>query len=268
MNKKVLTDEERRRRRNEASRRCYLKKKAALAGEKPAKAKAKAKAKAVRARPAETASTALTSAQKLAEKLVKKYARIAAGVKPMVKDAAALLAVVYKTGDQRAVEKIERILAKNLNIAVTDANEPKSKVGFEISPRIVKSPGFRTARRVRPVEPAPEDEEDDKDTEQPVEVPVDPDLLARVDAGEADKSEIDAAVDTPERDEDDENEDEDEQTDDDDEKTDDEDRDEDEDEDEDGETPCRSGRTGCEDDYAHGRWEMLGEMGAQGAFDD
>ena len=257
MNKKVLTDEERRRRRNEASRRCYLKKKAALAGEKPAKAKAKAKA--VKARSAETASAATSaSAQKLAEKLVKKYARIAAGVKPMVKDAAALLATVYKTGDQRIVEKIERILAKNLNIAVADANEPKSRVGFEISPRIVKSPGFRTARRVRPVEPAPED---DKDAEQTVEVPVDPDLLARVDAGEADKSEIDAAIDAPERDEDDENEDEDEQTDDEDEKTDDED-------DEDDETSCQSGRTGCEDDYAHGRWEMLGEMGAQGAFDD
>lgn len=267
MNKKVLTDEERRHRRNEASRRCYLKKKAALAGEKPAKAKAKA----VRAKPAETAAAALTSAQKLAEKLVKKYARIAAGVKPMVKDAAALLAAVYKTGDQRAVEKIERILAKNLNIAVADANEPKSRVGFEISPRIVKSPGFRTARRVRPAEPAPEDEED---AEQPVEVPVDPDLLARVDAGEADKSEIDAAVDAPERGEDeneDEDEDEDEKAGDEDENEDgdeDEDEDEDENEDEDEETSCRSGRTGCEDDYAHGRWEMLGEMGAQGAFDD
>lgn len=263
MSKEAMSEEERRRRRNEASRRCYLKKKAALAGEKPAKAKAKAKA--VRAKPAETAAAALTSAQKLAEKLVKKYARIAAGVKPMVKDAAALLAAVYKTGDQRAVEKIERILAKNLNIAVTDANEPKSRVGFEISPRIVKSPGFRTARRVRPAEPAPEDEED---AEQPVEVPVDPDLLARVDAGEADKSEIDAAVDTPEQDEDDENENEDENEDED-EKTDNEDdEDEDENEDDDEETSCRSGRTGCEDDYAHGRWEMLGEMGAQGAFDD
>lgn len=272
MSKEVITDEERRRRRNEASRRCYLKRKALAAKAKPKARPVKAKPAAAKpAKPAKPSGKELAAASaKLAEKLVKKYAKVAAGVKPMVKEAAELLATVYKSGDQRAVEKTERILSKGLGVAVVDANEPKSKVRLEAVSKAVKSPGFRAARHaVSAAAPAEDGETEDGETEAPAEVLVDPELLAKIDAGEADKSEIDAQG----ADGDGLGEDPDEDLDDDsDEDPDGEDGDEDEDEDEDsGEDGSRSRRSdpsGGEDEYSRGRWEMLGEMGAQGAFDD
>lgn len=103
---------------------------------------------------------------------------------------------------------------------------------------------------------------DDEESTSVEAVPVDPMSLAKIEAGEAapgdEEEEDDLDVDELLEDEDGEEGDED---------------DEDEDEDDDEDEERRSRRRAREDadnerDWASGRWEMMGEMGAQGAFDD
>lgn len=273
MSREAMSEEERRQRRNEASRRCYLKRKAELAaqaqpvGAKNHKSKAETK-------PARRGPDPIVAA----ERLCRTYAKVANGVKPMIKDAAEFLGIVYKSEDQRVVEKVERILTKGLGVKVgrleSDPAET-TRVCVDAASKAVKTPKFRLtpAEPEQDVEPEPdvEPEQQPEIEDEPAEVPVDPAFLEKVDAGEADKSEIEIPQDkTDEDDEDDE--DEIDSEDDEDEDEDDEDEDDEDDESEEAQERRVRRRRREESDnireYESGRWDMMGEMGAQGAFDD
>lgn len=281
MSREVMSEEERRRRRNEASRRCYLKRKAELAAQaQPVGAKnhkPKAEAKPVRRRPDPVVA---------AERLCRTYAKVANGVKPMVKDVVRFLSDIYKTEDRSVVLKIERILTKGLGVWIghmPDDSGEKTRVRLDVLSSAVKTPEFR----LTPAEPEPEPEaepepppetEDKQETEpeaedEPAEVPVDPAFLEKIDAGDADKSEIEIPQNkTDEDDEDDEDEIDSEDDEDDEDNEDDEDDEDEDDESEEAlERRVRRRRREESDsvrEYETGRWEMMGEMGAQGAFDD
>lgn len=266
--KEVLTEEERRRRRNEASRRCYLKRKAAQAAAQAAK-NPKPKAKAVEAKPAPRPAQKKGDPVAMAEKLVKKFARTAAGVKPMLKEAAEFIGAVYKSEDQRVVEKVERILAKGLGVSFAGTpSDPleKTRVCLDAVSKAVKTPAFRLAEPAEePAEdgaqfvPFPDPDENGDEDPEPAEVPLDPETIEKIDAGEI------AAEDAVKNDDFDDEEDEDE-TDEEDEDKDDEDKDEDDEEDEDARRERDERR--IDDDWASGRWDMMREMDAQGSFDD
>ena len=277
MSREAMSEEERRRRRNEASRRCYLKRKAELAaqaqpvGAKNHKSKAETK-------PARRGPDPIVAA----ERLCRTYAKVANGVKPMVKDVVRFLSDVYKTEDRSVVLKVERILTKGLGVWIghmPDDSGEKTRVRLDVLSSAVKTPKFR----LTPAEPEPEAEpqpeaEDKQETEQetesePAEVPVDPAFLEKIDAGDADKSEIEIPQNkTDEDDEDDEDEIDSEDDEDDEDNEDDEDEDDEDDESEEAQERRVRRRRREESDsvreYESGRWEMMGEMGAQGAFDD
>ena len=274
MSREAMSEEERRRRRNEASRRCYLKRKAELAAQaQPVGAKnhkSKAEAKPARRGPDPVVA---------AERLCRTYAKVANGVKPMVKDVVRFLSDVYKTEDRSVVLKVERILTKGLGVWIghmPDDSGEKTRVRLDVLSSAVKTPEFR----LTPAEPEPEPEPEAEDKQEieseaepePAEVPVDPAFLEKVDAGEADKSEIEIPQDkTDEDDEDDEDEIDSEDDEDEDEDEDDDDDDEDDESEEAQERRVRRRRREESDsvsEYETGRWEMMGEMGAQGAFDD
>ena len=276
MSREAMSEEERRRRRNEASRRCYLKRKAELAGQaQPVGAKnhkSKAEAKPARRGPDPVVA---------AERLCRTYAKVANGVKPMIKDAAEFLGIVYKSEDQRVVEKVERILTKGLGVKVcrleSDPIET-TRVCVDAASKAVKTPKFRLTQAEPESEPEPQqDVESDPNVEpepevedEPAEVPVDPAFLEKVDAGEADKSEIEIPQDKTDEDDEDEIDSEDDEYED--ENEDDEDEDDEDDESEEAQERRTRRRRREESDnvreYESGRWEMMGEMGAQGAFDD
>lgn len=293
MSREAMSEEERRRRRNEASRRCYLRRKAELAaqaqpvGAKNKKPKAKAvEAKPARAKPARRGPDPVVAA----ERLCKTYARVANGVKPMLKDAAEFIGIVYKSEDRRVVEKVERILAKGLGVSFagtpSDTLE-KTRVCLDAVSKAVKTPKFRLSAPEDgahfvpfppPAEQPPRSEDEPKPEaeNESAEVPVDPALLEKVDAGEADKSEIEIPQDKDDKSDDEDDEDDSDLDEDDEPENEDEDE-EDEDEDEDDESEeaqeRRARRREREEsdnvrEYESGRWEMMGEMGAQGAFDD
>ena len=277
MSREAMSEEERRQRRNEASRRCYLKRKTELAAQaQPVGAKnhkSKAETKPARRGPDPVVA---------AERLCRTYAKVANGVKPMIKDAAEFLGIVYKSEDQRVVEKVERILTKGLGVKVgrleSDPAET-TRVCVDAASKAVKTPKFR----LTPAEPEPQpdvepepDVESEPDVEpepeiedEPAEVPVDPAFLEKVDAGEADKSEIEIPQDKTDEDDED---DEDEIDSEDDEDEDDEDEDDEDDESEEAQERRVRRRRREESDnvreYESGRWDMMSEMGAQGAFDD
>lgn len=281
MSREAMSEEERRRRRNEASRRCYLKRKAELAtqaqpvGVKNKKPKVKAvEVKPVRAKPARRGPDPIVAA----ERLGRTYARVAGGIKSMLKDAAEFLGTVYKSEDQRVVEKVERILVKDLGVSISRlASDPpeKTRVCIDAVSKAVKTPKFRLTTVVAgPVEPKPLPEAsidpDPEGDDEPAEVPVDPALLAKVDAGEADKSEIEIPQDKNDKFDDEDDEDE---LDSEDDELEDEDDEDDEDDESEEAQERRARRREREEssnvrDWESGRWEMMGEMGAQGAFDD
>ena len=293
MSKEAMSEEERRRRRNEASRRCYLKRKAELAAQaQPVGVKNKnPKAKAVEAKPVRVKSAHPGPDPIVAAvRLCKTYAKVANGIKPMIKDAAEFLSTIYKSEDQRIVEKVERILAKDLGIKVSrlaaDSIE-KTRVCIDTVSKAVKTPKFRLnaqgdgaqfvpfpAPDEQPSQPETETEPEPETEDEPAEVPVDPTLLEKVDTGEVDKSEIEIPQDKDDGSDDEDDEDE---LDPEDDELEDEDDEDDEDDDEDDESEeaqeRRARRRRREEsdsvrEYETGRWEMMGEMGAQGAFDD
>lgn len=284
MRREAMSEEERRRRRNEASRRCYLRRKAELAtqarpvGAKNKKPKAKTvEVKPARAKPARRGPDPIVAA----ERLCKTYAKVANGVKPMIKDAAEFLGIVYKSEDQRVAEKVERILAKGLGVSVSRlASDPveKTRVCIDAVSKAVKTPKFRLTAET-PAEPEPEPEPlqpeptEPEDEDEPPEVPVDPALLEKVDAGEADKSEIELPQDKDDKSDEDDEDDSDLDEDDDEPENEDEDDEDDEDDESEEAQERRARRREREEsnnvrDWESGRWEMMGEMGAQGAFDD
>ena len=293
MSKEAMSEEERRRRRNEASRRCYLKRKAELAAQaQPVGVKnKKLNAKAVEVKPTRVKSAYPGQDPIVAAvRLCKTYAKVANGIKPMIKDAAEFLSTIYQSEDQRIVEKVERILSKDLGIKVSClASETieKTRVCVDAVSKAIKTPKFRLnaqgdgaqfvpfpAPDEQPSQPETETEPEQEVEDEPAEVPVDPTLLEKVDTGEVDKSEIEIpqGKDDGSDDEDDEDEldpEDDELEDEDDE--DDEDDDEDDESEEAQERRARRRRREESDsvrEYETGRWEMMGEMGAQGAFDD
>ena len=274
MSREAMSEEERRRRRNEASRRCYLKRKAELAAQaQPVGAKnhkLKAEAKPARRGPDPVVA---------AERLCRTYAKVANGVKPMVKDVVRFLSDVYKTEDRNVVLKVEKVLSKGLGVWIghmPDDSGEKTRVRLDVLSSAVKTPEFR----LTPAEPEPEPEaepEPPPETEpeleaepEPAEVPVDPAFLEKVDAGEADKSEIEIPQGKTDEDDEDEIDPEDDEYED--ENEDDEDEDDEDDESEEAQERRTRRRRREESDsvreYESGRWEMMGEMGAQGAFDD
>ena len=283
MSREAMSEEERRQRRNEASRRCYLRRKAELAGQaQPVGAKnhkPKAETKPARRGPDPVVA---------AERLCRTYAKVANGVKPMIKDAAEFLGIIYKSEDQRVVEKVERILSKGLGVKVSRLESDPietTRVCIDAASKAVKTPKFRLTPAEPESEPDPnvepepqQDVESDPNVEpepeiedEPAEVPVDPAFLEKVDAGEADKSEIEIPQDKTDED-DDEDEIDSEDDEDEDENEDDEDEDDEDDESEEAQERRTRRRRREESDnvreYESGRWEMMGEMGAQGAFDD
>ena len=288
MSKEVMSEEERRRRRNEASRRCYLKRKAELAAQaQPVGAKNKnLKVKAVEAKPVRHGPDPVVAA----ERLCKTYVKVANGIKPMIKDVAEFLGIVYKSEDQRVIEKVERILTKGLGIKVSRlASETieKTRVCVDAVSKAVKTPKFRLnaqgdgaqfvpfpAPDEQPSQSESETEHEQETKDEPAEVPVDPDILEKVDTGEVDKSEIEIPQDKDDGLDDEDDEDELDPEDDELEDDDDEDDDEDDDDDESEEAQERRARRRRREEsdsireYETGRWEMMGEMGAQGAFDD
>ena len=283
MSREAMSEEERRQRRNEASRRCYLKRKAELAGQAQPVGVKNHKSK-TETKPTRRGPDPIVAA----ERLCRTYAKVANGVKPMVKDAAEFLGIIYKSEDQRVVEKVERILAKGLGVKVgrleSDPIET-TRVCVDAASKAVKTPKFR----LTPVEPEPQqdvepepepevepDVEPDVEPEiedEPAEVPVDPAFLEKVDAGEADKSEIEIPQGKTDEDEID-SEDEEYEDEDEDEIDSEDDEDEDDEDDESEEARERRVRRRRREEsdsvreYETGRWEMMGEMGAQGAFDD
>ena len=278
MSREAMSEEERRQRRNEASRRCYLRRKAELAGQAQPVGVKNHKSK-TETKPARRGPDPVVAA----ERLCRTYAKVANGVKPMIKDAAEFLGIIYKSEDQRVVEKVERILSKGLGVKVgrleSDPIET-TRVCVDAASKAVKTPKFRlTQAEPEPqqdVEPEPEPEpevEPDVEPEiedEPAEVPVDPAFLEKVDAGEADKSEIEIPQDKTDEDDEDEIDSEDDEYED--ENEDDEDEDDEDDESEEARERRTRRRRREESDnvreYESGRWEMMGEMGAQGAFDD
>ena len=286
MSRETMSEEERRRRRNEASRRCYLKRKAELAAQaKPVGVKnMKPKTKAAEAKPMRRGPDPIVAA----ERLCRTYAKVANGVKPMVKDAAEFLGIVYKSEDKRVVEKVERILTKGLGVKVSRLESDPAettRVRVDAASKAVKTPKFRLtaqedgapsvpvpASDEQPSQPEPETEPEPEAEDEPAEVPVDPAFLEKVDAGEADKSEIEIPQDKNDEDDEDEIDSEDDEYEDEDEDEDEDDEDDEDDESEEArERRVRRRRREESDnvrEYETGRWDMFGEMGAQGAFDD
>ena len=272
MSRELLTEEEKRQRRNEASRRCYLKRKAAAQNSQLEPMGVKNKSVG---RPPKAPSVVRDT-----EKLVKKFTKTASNIKPMLKGAAEILIDAYKNYDDKTIQKIERMMIRDLGLVIVSPgleDLSKSKVGIEMWSKSIKTPVSRLTTiddsdSDDNVETESNDNDDtditDDDFENPNEIPVDPSQLDNIDA-EADMTSMD--IDDFSND-DIEDEDDDEFNDENDEdEFEDEDDDEFDDEDDEDISENRRRRRNESDtvrDYEAGRWDMLNEMGAQGAFDD
>lgn len=252
----AMTEEERRKARNEASKRWYAAHKAAKKAAK--KAAAKPEAKKVEAKPAavqkrpKPAKDPNAGLQKQIDKLIKRGAKPVAQVSALVKEIGPVLAEIYKTGDEKFVKKSVGALRKAFDLGIETPPDGKGSVTF------VRAKAFRCPKAAapEPVEdgaqfvpfPAPGDEQFEEKEPEPVEIPVDPAKLDEIPAGGGDDPvDVDVGGDG---DEDPFGGDEDED------KDPDEDGDEDEDED------------NLDEDWANGRAEMMGEIDAQGGYDD
>jgi hypothetical protein len=280
MSRELLTEEEKRQRRNEASRRCYLKRKAAAQNGQLEPMGVKNRSVG---RPPKAPSVVRDT-----EKLVKKFTKTASNIKPMLKNAAEILIDAYKNYDDKTIQKIERMMIRDLGLVIVSPcveDLSKSKVGITMWSKSIKTPAFRLTTIDNSnsddsdsddnVETESNDNDDtditDDDFENPNEIPVDPSQLDNIDA-ETDMTslDIDDFNNDDIEDEDDEFDDEDDEEDEFDENEDEDDDDEDDDEDDDISENRRRRRNDFDTarDYEAGRWDMFNEMGAQGAFDD
>lgn len=262
-----LTEEEKRQRRNEASRKCYLKRKAMLSNSEPMHAKNKSN------------KSSKIDYIHLAEKTVKKYIKISNGIKPMLREVSDILSDAYKKSDEKTIIKIERILSKNLGVKIicpVDDKQEHSKILMQVFSRTLKTPIFRVEQMrsenkeinelLDEVELPNEDE-----VSSEIEIPVDPNKIDNINIENPD-IDLDDNNELSNEYEDDNQYDEDDESD----ESDDEDdnyESEDDDDDDDEDTPRRHKRrreydTGTERDWESGRWEMFGELDAQGTFDD
>ena len=259
----AMTEEERRKARNEASKRWYaahkaakkaMKKAAKKAEAKPAAKKAEAKPAVVQARP-KPPKDPNAGLQKQVDKILKRGAKPVAEVSALIKEIGPVLAEIYKTGDEKFVKKSVGALRKAFDLGIETPPDGKGSVTF------VRAKAFRCPKAAAPGPaepadkpdelfvpfPAPGDEQFEEKEPEPVEIPVDPAKLDEIPAGGGDDP-VDVDVDggdDPFADEDDEDKDPDDE---DDEDLDDEDR--------------------LDDDYLNGRAEMMGEIDAQGGYDD
>jgi hypothetical protein len=267
-----LTEEEKRQRRNEASRKCYLKRKAMLSNSEPMHAKNK-----------------LNKSSKidyihLVEKTVKKYIKISNGIKPMLREVSDILSDAYKKSDEKTITKIERILSKNLGIKIicpVDDKQEHSKILMQVFSRTLKTPIFRVEqmksedKEINELSDEAELPNEDEVSSE-IEIPVDPNKIDNIDIENPD-IDLDDNNELSNEYEDDSQYDRDDESDDEDDNYESDDEDEDEDEDEDDyddydDAPRKKRRkkydSGTERDWESGRWEMFGELDAQGTFDD
>ena len=248
----AMTEEERRQARNEASKRWYQAYKAAKA----------AMNRLPKAKAAEVKKPGGSKLEKAVDKFVDKGVKAAETYRGLVKSAAAILADVYRSEDEKLVAKTVKTFGRQLSLVVEA--DPAAGWGVVKSGELGESK-FRVPK-AKPAEQAappvgtgvsglePVVEEDDKI------VPVDPSVLTGVGEDEVLKnSDVDSQ---PGYRDDDLDEDEDDFDDDDD------DLDEDEDDEEYDEDRAERRRRREEDDWAEGHDDMMREMSEQGAFDD
>ena len=195
----AMTEEERRKARNEASRRWYAAHKAAkatMAPEKGAKQKPVKKTEAKLARAVKSTEKAPNQdIQKRIDKLIKKNERVVSASETLLKEATAILTDVYKTGDQKLIDKTTKLFAKKLSIAVELDGDGRM---------VAKLTGAKTFRVPKAatacVQPAPDVGDEPPSEEEPKEISVDPSLLTGVEDGTIARSDIE----TPSSDYDDE----------------------------------------------------------------
>lgn len=258
----AMTEEERRRARNEASKRWYAAHKAAKKATAPktgAKQKPAKKVEAKSARAAKPAKKAAgTDVQKRIDKLVKKNEKVASAAGILLKEAASILADVYKTGDQKLIDKTTKLFAKRLSIAVEPDGDGRMAAKF------TGAKSFRAPKQAVSKENTDEvfvPFEPDKPAEEPKEISVDPSLLTGVEEGTVTKSDLEAQQPVNLDDEDDEDPDSDP----------DEDEEEKDPEDMDDEEYAKYRERQAEketDEFFEGRAETMRELEEQGAYDD
>lgn len=257
----AMTEEERRAARNAASKRWYAAHKAAKKTAKAATPKAGAKqkpAKKAEAKPARAKKAAKKAAgvdvQKNIDKLVKKNEKVASAAGVLLKEAASILADVYKTGDQKLIDKTTKLFARRLSIAVEPDGDGRMVAKFAGAKafRVPKQAASKenTDAVFVPFEP-------DAPAEEPKEISVDPSLLTGVEDGTVTKSDLDAqAAEAEDEDED---------------SVPDEDEDEKDPEDMDDEEYEEYRERQAEketDEFFEGRAETMRELEEQGAYDD
>jgi hypothetical protein len=259
-----LTEEEKRQRRNEASRKCYLKRKAMLSNTEPMHAKNKSN------------KSSKIDYIRLAEKIVKKYIKTSNGIKPMLREISDILSNAYKSSDEKTIIKIERILSKNLGVKIIcpiNDKQEHSKILIQEFSKTLKTPIFRVEQMKLENKASEElldglELDDEIEASNNVEVPIDPNKIDNIDIEnpniDLDNNELSDEDNYNEDDYDDSDNDYDEDEDDYDE--------DDSDEDDYDDVPHNKRRrkydSGTERDWESGRWEMFGELDAQGTFDD
>ena len=186
----AMTEEERRKARNEASRRWYAAHKAAKATMAPEKGAKQKPVKKVEAKPAGAAKLAEKAPnqdiQKRIDKLIKKNERVVSASEVLLKEATAILADVYKTGDQKLIDKTTKLFAKKLSIAVEPDVDGRMVAKFN-GAKTFRVP--KTAATTR-VQPAPDTGDEPPSEEESKEISVDPSLLTGVEDGTIARSDI------------------------------------------------------------------------------
>lgn len=279
----AMSEIERKRRRAEASRRCYLKRKAAMAaqnkaGAKPAKKAVKPvkkvevrKAKKAVAKPTAAEAKAAKqakAAEKLLAKLISKGQKPAATAKALVKESAQVVTEVFKTGDQALIEKARAQLEKKLGLVVGDGTVTLSLDKAFKAPKAKAVKAQADVPEAKPAAKKSKDEEevldvmahsrDGLDNVEHTELPVDPAIAAALrdgadpkDAGVPDADEDVQDPDDPDADPEDADED-DREPDDDDDDDDDEEKDPDEEAEEAAEADIEGRRDTLEEFEAQG----------------
>ena len=186
----AMTEEERRKARNEASRRWYAAHKAAKAAMAPEKGAKQKPVKKVEAKPARAAKpdekAPNQDIQKRIDKLIKKNERVVSASEVLLKEATAILADVYKTGDQKLIDKTTKLFAKKLSIAVEPDVDGRMVAKFN-GAKTFRVP--KTAATTR-VQPAPDTGDAPPSEEESKEISVDPSLLTGVEDGTIARSDI------------------------------------------------------------------------------
>jgi hypothetical protein len=208
----------------------------------------------------------------------------------MLREISDILSNAYKSSDEKTIIKIERILSKKLGVKIIcpiNDKQEHSKILVQEFSKTIKTPIFRVEqmrsedKEINELSDEAELPNEDEVLSE-IEIPVDPNKIDNIDIENPDidlddNNELSNEYeDDSQYDRDDESDDEDDNYESDDEdESDDESDDEDEDEDDYDDyddAPHKKRRkkydSGTERDWESGRWEMFGELDAQGTFDD